>query len=84
MLGDILLEANRPEEALAEYEASLKNDPGRFDSLYGAARAAEAAHKNDKAKDYYAQLVANCKGSQSERSELKRAREEMNTRAAQN
>jgi tetratricopeptide (TPR) repeat protein len=77
MLGDLLLEANRPEEALAEYEASLKNDPGRFDSLYGAARAAEAAHKNDKARDYYSQLVTNCKGSQSERSELKYAREEM-------
>jgi tetratricopeptide (TPR) repeat protein len=77
MLGDMLLEANRPEDALAEYEASLKNDPGRFDSLYGAARAAEAAHKNDKARDYYSQLVANCKGSQSERAELKYAREQM-------
>ena len=77
MLGDMLLEANRPEEALTEYEASLKNDPGRFDSLYGAARAAEAAHKNDKAREYYSQLVTNCKGSQSERAELKYAREEM-------
>jgi len=77
MLGDMLLEGSRPEEALAEYEASLTNDPGRFDSLYGAARAAEAAHKNDKARDYYSQLVANCKGSQSERAELKYAREQM-------
>jgi hypothetical protein len=77
MLGDMLFEANHPEEALGEYEASLKNDPGRFDSLYGAARAAEAAHKNDKARDYYSQLVTNCKGSQSERAELKYAREEM-------
>jgi len=77
MLGDMLLEMNRPEEALAEYEASLKNDPGRFDSLYGAARAAEAAHKNEKARDYYSQLVTNCKGSQSERAELKYAREQL-------
>jgi hypothetical protein len=77
MLGDMLLEANHPEEALAEYEASLKNDPGRFDSLYGAARAAEMAHKNDKARAYYSQLVANCKGSQSERAELKYAREQV-------
>ena len=76
-LGDMLLEANHPDEALVEYEASLKNDPGRFDSLYGAARSAEAAHKNDKARDYYAQLLANCNGSQSERAELKYAREEM-------
>jgi len=77
MLGDMLLEANRPEEALAEYEASLKNDPGRFNSLYGAARAAEAAHRNDKAREYYSQLLTNCKGSLSERAELKYAREEM-------
>jgi hypothetical protein len=71
----MLLEAKNPTDALVEYEASLKNDPGRFDSLYGAARAAEATHKNDKARDYYAQLVVNCKGSQSERAELKYARE---------
>ena len=77
MIGDMLLGSERPQEALAEYEASLKNDPGRFDSLYGAAKAAEMAHKNDKAKDYYSQLVGNCKGSQSDRAELKYAREEM-------
>ena len=40
MLGDMLLEAGHGEEALTEYEMSLKNDPGRFDSLYGAAQAA--------------------------------------------
>jgi hypothetical protein len=77
MIGDMLLEAKRAPEALAEYEASLKNDPGRFDSLYGAAKAAEIAHKNDKARDYYSQLVTNCKGSQSERAELKYAREQI-------
>ena len=49
MLGDMLLEAKHPDKALAEYEASLKNDPGRFDSLYGAARAADGVGKRDKA-----------------------------------
>jgi len=76
MIADILLKAKRPAEALTEYEASLKNDPGRFDSLYGAAQAASAAGKTEKAKDYYAQVVKNCAGSNSERSELKQAREE--------
>jgi tetratricopeptide (TPR) repeat protein len=76
MIADILLDAKRPAEALTEYEASLKNDPGRFDSLYGAAQAASAAGKAEKAKDYYAQVVKNCEGSHSERSELKQAREE--------
>jgi tetratricopeptide (TPR) repeat protein len=61
MLGDMLLEAKHPQEALAEYEASLKNDPGRFDSLYGAARAAEMAGKKDEANNYYSRLLANCK-----------------------
>jgi tetratricopeptide (TPR) repeat protein len=75
MLGDMELEMNHADEALAEYEASLKTDPGRFNSLYGAARAAETAKKNDKANQYYSQLVRNCEGSKSERAELKQARE---------
>ena len=76
MIADILLESKHPEQALAEYETSLKNDPGRFDSLYGAAHAAAAAGRTDKAKDYYAQIVKNCEGSNSERAELKQARAE--------
>src|SRR5205823_8043365 len=76
MIADILLESKHPEQALPEYELSLKNDPGRFDSLYGAAHAAAAAGKNDKAKEYYAQVVKNCEGSASERGELKQAREQ--------
>jgi tetratricopeptide (TPR) repeat protein len=83
MLGDMLLEAKRLEEALAEYQATLKTNPGRFNALFGAARSAEAAGKTDKAKDYYSQLVKNCDGSQSERSELKYARERVEIRAAE-
>jgi predicted Zn-dependent protease len=40
MLADMLLELKRPTDALAEYKASLKLSPNRFDSLYGAMRAA--------------------------------------------
>lgn len=75
MIGDILLEGKHPAKALAEYEASLKSNPGRFDSLYGAARAAEATGGSAKSRDYYAQIVKNCAGSNSERAELKQARE---------
>ena len=77
MLGDILLEAKRPAEALAEYETSLKTNPGRFNSLYGAAQAAQATGKSDQAKEYYSQLIKNCEGSQSGRNELKLAQQEM-------
>jgi tetratricopeptide (TPR) repeat protein len=81
MIGDMLLDANRPEEALAEYQAALKTDPGRFNSLYGAARAAELAGKHDKANEYYSALVKNCEGSKSERSELQHAREQVELQA---
>jgi tetratricopeptide (TPR) repeat protein len=57
LLGDMLLETNRPAEALAEYEAALRQAPRRFNSLYGAARAAERAGKADRAAKLYRELV---------------------------
>ena len=75
MLADMLLEKNRLAEALTEYEGSLLVAPGRFDSLYGAAHAAELAGKQDQSTRYYAQLLKNCDGApQPERPELKQAR----------
>jgi hypothetical protein len=74
MLADLLLEINRPEQALAEYETDLKFYPNRFDGLYGAARAAEVAGKTAKANTYYAQVVKVCDGSNSDRPELSRAK----------
>ncbi len=74
MLADMLLDMNQPKEALTEYEADLKNNPNRFDGLYGAAHAAELAGSNDKANTYYAQLIKICAGSGSERPELSRAK----------
>jgi tetratricopeptide (TPR) repeat protein len=70
MLGDMLLELKRPEEAFAEYVAELKMNPNRFDSLYGAGRAAELAGKIDQAMLYYGRLLTICQGSNSERPEL--------------
>jgi hypothetical protein len=84
MLGDMLLESKHPEEALVEYETTLKTNPGRFDALYGAAQAAEQTGKHDKANDYLAKLVKNCEGATSERAELKHAREILEARAAKN
>ncbi len=75
MLADMLLELNRPQEALAEYERSMSTDPNRFNGLYGAARAAELAHNTEAANKYYAQLLKNCdNGAHSNRPELARAR----------
>lgn len=74
MLGDMLLEMNRPQDALAEYEVSLKTDPNRFNGLYGAAHAAELTQQKQKAAGYYAQLLKNCESSHSDRPELEQAR----------
>ena len=43
LLGDLLQELNRPEEAIAAYEASLEIWPRRYNSLRGAALSADAA-----------------------------------------
>jgi hypothetical protein len=75
MIADILLESNRPQQALAEYQTDLKLHPNRFNGLYGAARAAEAAGKQSDATEYYALLLKVCDGSNSTRPELSRARE---------
>ena len=74
MIADMLLEAKRPQQALAEYQTDLKLNPNRFNGLYGAAQAAEAAGKQLKAAQYYAELVKVCAGSNSERPELSRAK----------
>ncbi len=73
MLAEVLLEQGKNDEALAEYETSLKTDPNRLNGLYGAARAAEAAGKSERAKQYYAQMVKNCEGNESDRPELAKA-----------
>ncbi len=75
MIADILLEAKRPQQALTEYQTDLKLHPNRFDGLYGAARAAEAAGKQTDATEYYALLLKVCDGSNSTRPELTRARQ---------
>jgi tetratricopeptide (TPR) repeat protein len=76
MLADMLMEMNRSEDALAEYEKSLKSDPNRFNGLYGAARAAELGHHSEKASAYSAQLLKNCENAaNSDRPELAHAKE---------
>ena len=74
MLADMLLEMNRPDDALVEYETQLKINPNRFNSLYGAGRSAEIAKQSEKAAAYFQQLVKVCAGSNSSRPELVYAR----------
>jgi tetratricopeptide (TPR) repeat protein len=57
LLGDMLRDSGNPAGALGEYEASLRRDPRRFRSLFGAAQAAAASENRDAARDFYRQLV---------------------------
>jgi tetratricopeptide (TPR) repeat protein len=78
MLADMLLALNQPENALSEYEKSMKIDPNRFNGLAGAAQAAEMAHQAAKANSYYSQLLKNCDGGKhSDRPELRNAKTEV-------
>jgi tetratricopeptide (TPR) repeat protein len=75
LLGEMLLEAGKPAEALKEFEATMKKEPNRFRGVYGAAVAAERSSDKAKAKTYYAQLLKICeKGDKGGRPELEAAR----------
>jgi tetratricopeptide (TPR) repeat protein len=74
LYGFMLLEANRPKEALAAFEATMKKEPNRFRGAYGAARAAEAAGDKAKARTYYKELLMIAKDADTERPELAAAK----------
>ncbi len=57
ILGDLLMEQKRPEEALASYRRSLELYPRRFNSLLGAARAARALGDGAGARSFYQELL---------------------------
>jgi tetratricopeptide (TPR) repeat protein len=57
LLADLLLDLGKPAEALAEYKRSLAGAPNRFRSVYGAAKAADAAGDPAEAKRYFQQLA---------------------------
>jgi tetratricopeptide (TPR) repeat protein len=74
LLGEMLLEMNRPAEALPEFEASQAKEPNRFRGYYGAARAAELAGDRTKARENYTKLLSLVGPRASDRPELKEAK----------
>lgn len=74
LLGEMLLELDRPAQAFAEFERSLKRDPNRFRNIYGAARAAEASGNRQEARDYYAKLQVLTADHDTARDELAQAK----------
>jgi tetratricopeptide (TPR) repeat protein len=74
LLGDMLLETRRPAEALAAYEATLRDAPQRFNALAGASRAALHNGQRDVARRYAAQLLELTRDADGERPEIAEAR----------
>jgi len=62
-LADLLAETGQPAAAVAEYEASLRLAPARFNSYHGAAQAAERAGEKQEGKVFRERLIALCGGS---------------------
>lgn len=74
LLGDMLLSLGHYGGAQQQYVLALERSPGRFNSVYGAARSAElAGHKSDAAL-YYEKLVV-VAVENSEHVRLRKARE---------
>ncbi len=74
LLGDMLLQMNKPDIALEAYETDLKTHPNRFNGLFGAGSAAEKLNDLEKANSYYRQLINISDSINSNRSELETAR----------
>lgn len=76
LLGEMLLQLNRPGQALEQFEATLKSDPNRFRALYGAARAAQLKGDRDASRKYFRLLMKVCeRADKSGRKEVAEARE---------
>jgi len=73
LLGEMLLEVDRPQEALAEFEAVLRSAPNRFNAFYGVARAAERAGDEGKAREYYGKLAELAAAGDGDRPAIKKA-----------
>jgi tetratricopeptide (TPR) repeat protein len=74
LLADMLMQLNKPAEALEAYEADLKKHPNRFNGLYGAGLASEKTGNIEKTKYYYQQLTAIANSPNANRIELENAR----------
>ncbi len=68
-LADLLMEAGDAAAALVEYDSALRAQPARYNSLRGAALAAERAGKHERAIELRNELVAQCRDGDGERAE---------------
>lgn len=82
LLGDMLLEMNKPTLALEAYKSVLETHPNRFNGLYSAGLAAQKCGNKEEAKMYFQKLLKSIGTSNSERSELQNVRSVLNSELA--
>jgi hypothetical protein len=70
----MLLDMNKPADALKEFEATLVAKPNRLRSLYEAGRAAERAGDATRARMFYTSVVNLCGTADTERPERREAK----------
>jgi len=74
LLADLLLELKEPKPALAEYEQSLRDEPNRFRSILGKARAAKQAGDDAVSREAYRKLLVLAGKAEAERPEISEAK----------
>jgi hypothetical protein len=74
LLGELLLELGKPDEAQREFDTSLQTVPNRYRSLAGAARAAGLLRHEADARAYHERLLALTQDADSERPAILAAR----------
>src|ERR1051325_7726345 len=75
LYAELLLEAGQGAAALSEYERALSQTPNRYRTFVGMARAANAVGDRNKASEYYGKLLDLAKNADSERPEMREAKQ---------
>jgi hypothetical protein len=77
LLGEMLLQMKQPTQALDQFATTLRKEPRRYRSLYGAAHAAQLSGRPDTSEKYFRELLQVCahadKPARSELQEAERA-----------
>jgi tetratricopeptide (TPR) repeat protein len=75
LFGMLLIELNRPADAMERFLQTLKRTPGRPKAIYGIARAAQARGDNTTAKQRYQEFLSIWKNAYPDRPEVATAKE---------
>ena len=78
LYGDLLLETGHFEAALAAYRVALQRTPRRYNSLYGAGKAAGAAGDTSTADAYFKEFLLIADNSENQRDQIEEVRTLLN------